>query len=46
MPEQTLFVRSDQYSFVRQGVPSVWPPAPMRRRWRPDSFGKTFGACR
>ena len=24
MPEQTLFVRSDQYSFVRTGVPAVF----------------------
>jgi hypothetical protein len=24
MPEQTLFVRSDQYSFVRNGVPAVF----------------------
>ena len=24
MPEQTLFVRSDQYSFVRHGVPAVF----------------------
>jgi Zn-dependent M28 family amino/carboxypeptidase len=24
MPEQTLFVRSDQYSFVRKGVPAVY----------------------
>ena len=24
MPEQNLFVRSDQYSFVRQGVPAVY----------------------
>jgi Zn-dependent M28 family amino/carboxypeptidase len=24
MPEQTLFVRSDQYSFVRKGVPAVF----------------------
>jgi Zn-dependent M28 family amino/carboxypeptidase len=23
MPEQTLFIRSDQYSFVQQGVPAV-----------------------
>jgi len=23
-PEETFFIRSDQYSFVRQGVPSVW----------------------
>jgi Peptidase family M28 len=24
MPEETIFVRSDQYSFVRQGVPAVF----------------------
>lgn len=24
-PEQSLFVRSDHYSFVRQGVPSIYP---------------------
>ncbi len=24
MPEETIFVRSDQYSFVRQGVPSLY----------------------
>lgn len=24
MPEETLFIRSDQYSFVRRGVPSVF----------------------
>ena len=24
MPEQALFIRSDQYSFVRQGVPSIF----------------------
>lgn len=24
MPEQSLFIRSDQYSFVRQGVPAVF----------------------
>lgn len=23
-PEQNLFVRSDQYSFVRQGIPAIW----------------------
>jgi hypothetical protein len=23
-PDQVLFVRSDQYSFVRQGIPAVW----------------------
>jgi len=25
MPEEVVFVRSDQYSFVRQGVPAVYP---------------------
>ena len=25
MPEETVFIRSDQYSFVKQGVPSVFP---------------------
>ncbi|HET8946478.1 MAG TPA: M28 family metallopeptidase, partial [Candidatus Polarisedimenticolia bacterium] len=25
MPEESIFVRSDQYSFVKQGVPSVFP---------------------
>jgi Zn-dependent M28 family amino/carboxypeptidase len=24
MPEESIFVRSDQYSFVKQGVPSVF----------------------
>jgi Zn-dependent M28 family amino/carboxypeptidase len=24
MPEQTIFIRSDQYSFVKQGVPAVY----------------------
>lgn len=25
MPEQTVFIRSDQYSFVKQGIPAVMP---------------------
>jgi hypothetical protein len=44
-PEQVLFIRSDQYSFVKQGIPAVWPraglkssnpnirPAEIRKRW-------------
>jgi Zn-dependent M28 family amino/carboxypeptidase len=24
MPEEVIFIRSDQYSFVRQGIPSVY----------------------
>jgi hypothetical protein len=27
LPEQVIFIRSDQYSFVKQGVPSVFPVA-------------------
>jgi hypothetical protein len=27
MPEETVFIRSDQYSFVKQGVPAVFPVA-------------------
>lgn len=26
-PEETIFIRSDQYSFVKQGIPSVFPVA-------------------
>jgi Peptidase family M28 len=29
-PEQVVFIRSDQYSFVRQGIPAVWPYSGMR----------------
>jgi peptidase M28-like protein/PA domain-containing protein len=25
MPEQVIFIRSDQYSFVKQGIPAVYP---------------------
>ena len=25
MPEQVIFIRSDQYSFVKQGVPAIYP---------------------
>jgi hypothetical protein len=24
MPEETIFVRSDQYSFIRQGIPAIY----------------------
>jgi Zn-dependent M28 family amino/carboxypeptidase len=30
MPEETIFVRSDQYSFVRRGVPAVYFAPGMR----------------
>ncbi len=38
-PEQTLFVRSDHYSFVRQGVPSIYL-FPGLRRADPEYDGK------
>jgi len=25
VPEGVMFIRSDQYSFVKQGIPAVWP---------------------
>jgi hypothetical protein len=30
MPEQVIFIRSDQYSFVRQGVPSIFLTAGLK----------------
>jgi Zn-dependent M28 family amino/carboxypeptidase len=30
MPEQTIFVRSDQFSFVRKGIPAVYFSPGMR----------------
>ena len=35
-PEQTYFVRSDQYSFVKQGVPAVFPSSGQK-----DASGST-----
>jgi hypothetical protein len=44
-PEQVFFIRSDQYSFVKQGIPAVWPriglkssdpsirPNEIRKKW-------------
>ncbi len=29
MPEQVIFIRSDQYSFVKQGIPAVYPEVPL-----------------
>jgi len=30
MPEEVIFIRSDQYSFVKQGVPAVFKSAGMQ----------------
>ena len=35
-PEQTYFVRSDQYSFVKQGIPAVFPSSGQK-----DASGST-----
>jgi Zn-dependent M28 family amino/carboxypeptidase len=35
-PEQAFFIRSDQYSFVKKGIPAVFPVAGRR-----DASGKT-----
>ena len=30
VPEGVMFIRSDQYSFVKQGIPAVWPNSGVR----------------
>jgi Peptidase family M28 len=39
MPEQVVFIRSDQYSFVKQGIPAVMPSPGFKS---PDG-SKAFG---
>jgi hypothetical protein len=41
MPEEVIFIRSDQYSFVKQGVPSVFL-VPGFRSTDPDVDGETL----
>lgn len=44
-PEQVLFIRSDQYSFVRQGIPSVFPHAGIKSsnpKVKPDEIQTTW----
>ncbi|MFI5059597.1 MAG: M28 family metallopeptidase, partial [Candidatus Acidiferrales bacterium] len=50
MPEETVFIRSDQYSFVKQGVPAVFPvpgfkssdpkinPAAIFKKWELERY--------
>jgi Peptidase family M28/PA domain len=40
MPEQVVFIRSDQYSFVKQGIPAVMPSPGFKS---PDGSKKAFG---
>jgi hypothetical protein len=40
-PERVLFIRSDQYSFVKQGIPSLIPSAGMKSsnpKFKPDEI--------
>ena len=43
MPEQTIFIRSDQYSFVRQGIPAVFLVTGMRSADPAVDGGAAFG---
>jgi hypothetical protein len=50
MPEETVFIRSDQYSFVKQGIPAVFPvpgfksndpkidPAAIFKKWEVERY--------
>ena len=50
MPEETVFIRSDQYSFVKQGVPAFFPvpgykssdpkinPAAIFKKWETERY--------
>ena len=42
VPEQVLFIRSDQYSFVRQGIPSVFLNAGFKPLRPGQDLAKTF----
>lgn len=44
-PERVLFIRSDQYSFVRQGIPSVFPHSGIKSsnpNVKPDEIQMTW----
>jgi Zn-dependent M28 family amino/carboxypeptidase len=43
MPEQTVFIRSDQYSFVRRGIPAVFLVTGMRSADPAVDGGGAFG---
>ena len=48
-PESVLFIRSDQYSFVRQGVPSVflgWGEKSSDPKFKPEEIRRAFLATR
>jgi hypothetical protein len=44
MPEEVIFIRSDQYSFVRQGVPSIYLTAGSGAVGGGDAQAKATGA--
>jgi hypothetical protein len=48
-PEQVLFIRSDQYSFVKQGIPSLFLSSGKKSsdpKIKPEEIRKTFLATR
>ena len=44
LPEQALFVRSDHYNFVREGVPSLFLMTGFSSRTKPTMKGRAFCA--
>lgn len=49
MPEEVVFIRSDQYSFVKQGVPAVFPVAGFKSsdpKIKPREIFKNWEATR
>jgi hypothetical protein len=49
MPDEVIFIRSDQYSFVKQGIPSVFPTAGLKSdnpNIKPDEIFKNWEATR
>jgi hypothetical protein len=48
-PEEVIFIRSDQYSFVKQGVPSVFPVAGFKSddpKFNPEAIFKNWEQTR
>lgn len=49
MPQEVIFIRSDQYSFVKQGIPSVFPVAGFKAddpKFNPTEIFKTWEETR
>ena len=49
MPEEVIFIRSDQYSFVKQGIPALYPTPGIKSdnpNIKPDEIFKNWEATR